>query len=372
MIGDRASSSIVALATSSKHILQVLQLLDERGLGFSLCLNRNEFVTLAGFGILFQTIDLDQDGKLIKDSQKLLATTNDQLERGRSPSAAAFKRLSTALLPLAPPLASPKRASPVHQKQDEGMHAPERPSQSAHEQIKAIAARLSMASRGSRPGLLSSRRATAPALGLAIGQVGQHMNSSQISVTSIRSEPGAPRSEPTLSPLMQRDPIARPESARRASPRKIPNLDYMAFSQAQLGSPQVAQLSLSRSHPNIPMKPEQIGSTDWERLLGSLDNGQTNIYDNIYGGPPVEALADVVSLPGDVHWPVDAWAMEHIDMSGVPQPPVPRSVMSFSDESLTSGDEWASVHGSSALDASYPAMSLPSCTLEGLDNGFGL
>jgi hypothetical protein len=279
------------------------------------------------------------------------------------------------LLSISPPstAASPKRLSPSQRKTETCMAAPERPGHSTHEQIKAIAARLSTASKGARQGLFSARRATAPSAGPSFDQVGRHLNASQASINSIQSEPGVSRSEPYLSPLVQRDPIVRPESARRPSLRKVPNLDYMAFSHTQVGSPSSGQLILNRGHLLMPMKADPHGGpTEWERLLGSLDNGQTNIYDNIYGGPPVEALADMVSLPSDVHWPADAWGLEHIDISSASQYPVPRSVLSLSDESLTSGEEWTSVHGGGALDTNYPALGMPSRGLESLDGGFGL
>lgn len=69
----------------------------------------------------------------------------------------------------------------------------------------------------------------------------------------------------------------------RPQNRRLANLDYLSFSVESTPPP-------STSHStSVAIKPEP---TDWERLLGSLDNGQTNIFDNIYGGPPAEALKD--------------------------------------------------------------------------------
>jgi len=86
------------------------------------------------------------------------------------------------------------------------------------------------------------------------------------------------------------------------------NLDYLSF-----GSEGETTIN---SHP---VKPEPT-PTDWEKLIGSLDNGQTNIYDACYGGPPVNALLDVPSLGmhhnnhsanavHDVAWDGDLWAL---------------------------------------------------------------
>jgi len=73
------------------------------------------------------------------------------------------------------------------------------------------------------------------------------------------------------------------QKSSRPQNRRLTNLDYLSFSAESTPPP-------STSHP-LPtaIKPEP---TDWERLLGSLDNGQTNIFDNIYGGPAAEALKD--------------------------------------------------------------------------------
>ena len=45
---------MVALASSSKHIIQIVQLLEERRMSFSFCLNKNELLLLAGFGLLYR------------------------------------------------------------------------------------------------------------------------------------------------------------------------------------------------------------------------------------------------------------------------------------------------------------------------------
>ena len=45
---------MVALASSSKHIIQIVQLLEERRMSFSFCLNKNGLLLLAGFGLLYR------------------------------------------------------------------------------------------------------------------------------------------------------------------------------------------------------------------------------------------------------------------------------------------------------------------------------
>src|SRR3954471_2100458 len=79
-LGDKSSSAVVAVGDACKHIVQIVQLLDERKLSFSFCLNRNEVLVQAGFGLLFQTLGLARDGKLIKDCNRLIFSIMDMLE----------------------------------------------------------------------------------------------------------------------------------------------------------------------------------------------------------------------------------------------------------------------------------------------------
>jgi hypothetical protein len=123
----------------------------------------------------------------------------------------------------------------------------------------------------------------------------------------------------------------------------------------------------------------EVSSSDWERLLSSLDNGQTNIYDTIYGGPPADALLDVTPLtaPADnnVAWSPNAWNWSAYNEQNPPQ-----SVLSFSDESLTSGEEFSGntydVGSTPGSDRLYSGIMIPDMStptgLGGLDGNFGL
>jgi hypothetical protein len=147
------------------------------------------------------------------------------------------------------------------------------------------------------------------------------------------------------------------------------NIDYLSFANDPLASYTLAA--------NTGVKTE-VSSSDWERMLSSLDNGQTNIYDTIYGGPPADALLDMAPLSASADssatWSPNAW-----NWGGVHDQAPPRSVLSFTDESLTSGEEFSnsceygSTPGSDRLYAGImiPDMSTPN-GLGGLDGNFGL
>ena len=67
-------------------------------MSFSFCLNKNELLLLAGFGLLFQGLNLDRKGKLIQDSHRLLCSVTEILERNNAPGAADFKKIACAMI----------------------------------------------------------------------------------------------------------------------------------------------------------------------------------------------------------------------------------------------------------------------------------
>jgi hypothetical protein len=98
----------------------------------------------------------------------------------------------------------------------------------------------------------------------------------------------------------------------------------------------------------VPSYPKMSKSTmvasDWERILSNMDNGNSNIYDGIYGGPSPDAISSFVELyptnGNGLEWAPEAWPVNAVDLQ--PKAPVPQSVLSFSDESLTSGEDLSS------------------------------
>ncbi len=82
------SSSILALSDCSKHIIQILELLDERRLCLSFSINRKELILVSGIGLLWQVLEVKPDRKLSEKTQNLLTTAIEQLKL-ESPAAAA-------------------------------------------------------------------------------------------------------------------------------------------------------------------------------------------------------------------------------------------------------------------------------------------
>ena len=193
------------------------------------------------------------------------------------------------------------------------------------------------------------------------------------------SPPTMSRSEPARSPTnmwprpqsitTSATPITQPSTLPQVKPKSktlpktLPNLDYLSFGN---------EAETPTSPPSItrntqPVKPEP-GPTDWEKLLGSLDNGETNIYDACYGGPPIDALIDTsplshlnnASTPAlvgtgetPIAWSQDLWALcqtETNTTAGSSNPgltPVNHapSILSFSsqDDGLSGSEDFGNV-----------------------------
>ncbi|KAH7380361.1 fungal-specific transcription factor domain-containing protein [Phaeosphaeria sp. MPI-PUGE-AT-0046c] len=367
-LGDRASSAIVAIGDACKHIIQIVQLLDERKLSFSFCLNRNEVLVQAGFGLLYQTLDLARDGKLIKDCNRLICSVMDMLESGSAAGYDDFRRIGCTLVAVPRVEQMPAPQLYRHQSND-NMGAPTETFRATQKTLKAIAARFSPGAMKARSETLEPRRATLPTISPTMGV---HTNPSLTSLSSVHSEPPVARSEPTLSPHSQHRASFSMANKRRTSQpvTQSRNIDYLSFVNDPLASYTLA------ANPGVK---SEVSSSDWERLLSSLDNGQANIYDTIYGGPPADALLDMAPLSASTEhhatWSPSAW-----NWSGHSEQQPPQSVLSFTDESLTSGEEFSnnsceygSTPGSDRLYASImiPDMSTPN-GLGGLDGNFGL
>ncbi|KAJ4376278.1 DNA-binding transcription factor cat8 [Neocucurbitaria cava] len=361
-LGDKGSSAVVAVGDACKHIVQIVQLLDERKLSFSFCLNRNEVLVQAGFGLLFQTLNLARDGKLIKDSNRLVCSVMDMLERGNAAGFTEFRRVGCSMVAV-PRLEQMPAPSVSRHNSDGNMGAPMDTFRATQKSLKAIAARFSpSALKATRQDPQEPRRATLPTIS---PNMGVHANPSSTSLSSIRSEPPVARSEPTLSPLSHRASFSMPNKRRPSqSTNQHRNIDYLSFANDPLASYAL----------QVPQGVKgEVSTSDWERLLSSLDNGQTNIYDTIYGGPPADALLDVgpLSAGGDsnVTWSPNVWNWGSCNE----QAPPPQSVLSFSDESLTSGEEFSSgtcEYGSTpGSDRLYTGIMIPDM---GLDGNFGL
>jgi hypothetical protein len=296
-------------------MVQVVQLLQERGLSFSFCLNKDEVLVLSGFGLLFQRLTLDPNSKILKESSKMVAAVVDILTKSEAPCAPEFTKLAKPFLPTTEAATATKTSASQNQPKSKGRQSSEisppssRPislQASTKKQLKALASRFSPSPAFKAPDLGSGdRRATVPTICLH-PQAPQTQSQPSLSPPQSLESIKISRSEPALSPsTIYNQPPALAAARSTAVPQQhalkpkkrslhtnLTNLDYLSF-----GNDPVTQQPVY-AVPPIKTEPQP---TDWEKLLGSLDNGQTNIYDACYGGQPIEALLGSSYQPATTH-----------------------------------------------------------------------
>jgi hypothetical protein len=363
-LGSRSSSSMIMLASSSKHMIQIVQLLNERGLSFAFCLNRDELLVTSGFGLLFQGLNLDANSKILKDNHKMVYAIMEILNKSAAPCASEFRGVACSFVPS--PTAtkekhegSSKASKPtsLSRHNSDSAISSERPSSSSstRKQLKAIASRFTTGNPAKKPtfDVAEPRRSTVHNISLhPHGVPSQSQPSLQ---PAVNYDPASmSRSEPARSPVnlfsrpasttIRPSTVGPPPPPQQIKPKTratLTNLDYLSFG---------GETEIQSQRNTRPVKPEP-GPTDWEKLIGSLDNGQTNIYDACYGGPPVDALLDVPSLGmnhtnhsaatlNDISWSGDLWALSTTDTNTSNNSILttssghPESILSFStDES---------------------------------------
>lgn len=344
-LGNKASPSVLSVANSSKHIIQIVQLLEERNLSFSFCINKNEALTLCGLSLLYQGLDLKQEGKLMQDSQRLVTAVIGLLEKADAPRATDFSRLAASMIPLeTAPLAvgqSPENITPAPKSVKSDSSPP-----TTKKQIRHVFSRhpsVIMSETDLRAQQDKLRRATMP--NVSMQQQSRDSFDSARSDSSISRHDYRSTGQPTPS---QRHASHTPDTRL--------NLDYFPLSVTPSADTQTRHQNNHSGHtplfpPNTYPPSKQTNTTlpsEWEALLSSLDSGQSNLYDAIYGGPAVvldEANAHVTPSSYE-EWSPESWDMAGLTVNDFTNLPanhrVAQSVLSFSDDSLSSTEDMSS------------------------------
>lgn len=324
-------------------------------MSFSFCLNKNEMLTLCGLSLLYHGLDLKQEGKLMQDGNRLVAVVIKFLTNAKAPGAADFKRLALSMINLDAQL-KPGNSRPM----DNAMAAPSNKptvatlshtksntSPPSHQKQLHSQVRRHTSATMSESDLLSQqeklRRVTLP------HAVSQHMEARHYSRTSTDST----RSETTMGNREYRGsvpPMRAMMKPRASKAPKLPNLDYLSLSNtpaaSQPQSPAQARSSQAVHVSHGSMVPTSAYSgpkttaepTEWEVLLGSFDD--RNLYDAIYGGGPDSASVSAGAGSSNYgSWSPESWDYASAPMGDFLNPATSQSVLSLSDESLSSGED---------------------------------
>ncbi|RYP67155.1 hypothetical protein DL771_007383 [Monosporascus sp. 5C6A] len=351
-LGVKAAPSLIAVGESSKHIIQIVQLLEERNMSFSFCLNKADVLVLCAMSLLYQSLGLGYESKLIKDIERLFSAVVEILDRIKGPGIYELKRVASILISVD----QRSRASPARKSPEASMGAPPtRASPPANTPKKNGSHSLSQKTVASmsESDLLSQqeklRRMTMPPISSPRPEI--HRSQSRASFDQTPMDQAPPRRDHRFSISQIQQSMMR---------RVRTNLDYLSFNNAgaeqeQATSPvrnrnaasqplvQSSQpYSTNQQLPNKGVGGGGVSIAEWEALLGAMDNGQ--MYDAIYGGPsfPVaETLTSATAnLGGD--WSPDAWDLASISIGDLAANQASQSVPSISEDSLSSGEDLGS------------------------------
>ncbi|KKY21434.1 putative acetate regulatory dna binding protein [Phaeomoniella chlamydospora] len=279
--GSTASTAVLTSANIAKQIAQLCDLLDERNMNYTFPLNKTNLLLTAGFALLWQAIELSPESKLVKDNQKSLALITRMLYRESEVVATEFAKVMGSIVGIPPNTAlTPANNLDGVNTSAKSMQAPSPSQKSTRKHLQAIAARFSVSSFGNRPKAHDVQPQRA--ISTSIDQQPQ-FNPDQFNHEQINSDRASISSEPAFPALT---PTTSRDSNR--SGRQV-NLDFFP-----LGNDSAATL------PNLPLK-DPSNTATWEQLLASIDSGDLNIFNGIYGGMPSSEAFSLQSMDGPVN-----------------------------------------------------------------------
>ena len=288
-------------------------------MSFSFCLNKNEVLLLAGFGLLYQGLEVDQKGKLIQDSQRLMCSVIEILDRTGAPGAVDFRKLACAVIHVdrfTRDARTFEDKSNSRRMSEGSMPAPKTTSRSPRRQIQAFASRIASST---LPLPLKrehtwDRRCTVQDVVAKPNAAKYARSDSQNSISSVASEPTQRH--------LQNKVTARKTSHHTAA-FETPNLDYLSFPNEQNASISHAppKSTSGAKEPNCPMVRSSTQQAPFNSLLSSQD--------------VLSAHTSASSSSATHDWAFDCWMVPQASTG----PASAQSVLSFSEEDLTSGEE---------------------------------
>lgn len=330
-------------------------------MSFSFCLNRTDVLIVCGMTLLYQTLDLKHESKIVKDAERLVNSVLKGLMKAKAPGSYDLKRVASMLISVDEPMSPttmrsspestattrpspPARASPPAPLSKKPLHALGRHASASMSETDLLAQQEKL------------RRMTMPHSSAVRPELYRSQSRASIDESAQRSIPKRQdQHRASISQIQQ--------SMMRLSPtqKSRPNLDYLCLSNTPAGaqpsspnqtrmptqppSSQAQQQTPSPLYSTNPLPPKPssgagMTTSEWESLLGALDGGQVNLYDAIYGGPAVSLETPTAMSPDYADWPPNSWNLTGFNPGDLnSNPAAPQSVFSLSDDSLSSGEE---------------------------------
>lgn len=298
----------------------------------------------------------------MKNSQRLICQVINLLDSRNAQGSAEFKQLGCSMLAL--PMMSP---SPTNgpmasaSKRSKGTVTPASPERrESHQHIAHLATsytQYTASQQRPKEKISKDQRRVASSLTDSLAQQTIRRSSDK----SLRPlAPSLPSHTPSRTSLST--PAMGVTSATTFAPKHSQspainvartNLDYFSFSDA----PDTSN--------NPPRKPA-VDDSQWQSMLNTLESDtiDKSSSNSVYGWPPMETLLSPTTVedssgvvqsasPKPDEWAPELWFNDETAH-------IPQSVLSLSDESLTSGEEFSSVeYGSTRSDSGFRTISIP-------------
>ncbi|EPS45152.1 hypothetical protein H072_817 [Dactylellina haptotyla CBS 200.50] len=273
---NNSGGSVHAVVESSNRMFQIVKLLEERKLGFSFCLNKNQTLLLCSFSILHGATDYAHDGVLAKDTQKLVSEILNTLQKNRYPLAKALNVIASSLFKL------DRRSASLKNMPSPSLPGPIR------DDVQQLRRAYSMSSKPQekpKPRQIQTDVSTMGNMSPPSG-ITYHANWSRASLPSQGVSPKSLHNAKGLSPPCPITPIT-------------PNLDKSS----NAGTNDLYNWNLETTptagHNNS--RQAAVSGSEWERMLALMDQNQGI---NIYGGG--STFESPVDMNGSLESPTDS------------------------------------------------------------------
>jgi hypothetical protein len=257
-------------------MVQIMELLTERGLGFAFCLNKAQVLLLAGFTFVYSAVESQRDGVLAKENQKLVTSVLGEMQKASLDLARAFSAVascvvSCALKPDTPPVSNADQAvSPLTTSRPST--SPEMQHSSVRRTMSSVPAKVKKSpsmsnTAGNKPSMSQDFGGAGNMPGM--GNANRLMSSS--SMSDLNSAPRARSLQHHHMPSQQAKSATNIHRHSMSS-YEPPALDFLWVESAQ--NMAAAGSAVQDSNGVVS------SSDDWERMLAILDTHHTS---HIYG-----------------------------------------------------------------------------------------
>ncbi|CUS14123.1 unnamed protein product [Tuber aestivum] len=337
-LDSKVSASLHMIRESSKCIIQIIQLLTERKLGFSFCLNKAQLLLMSGFTLLYSTVDCPQHTPLAKENQRLIAGVLEELDKCHPCMAKELRPITAAVLRIEPRITATNGNQ--HKKPKEYTQSPPTPPSSSPTEQGSLRRRFSSIS---------------AEFGLRRGKNGDIRRASSQDMSSMGDHGGVRLTSASLTDLSP-TPRVRYPAAGYVAAVKIPQTRQSLI----LDSPYLD--SLLDMGPNdlhsSSQNPSSVSAYAWERVLAAMDpTHTTHIYGGEDGGsgtlihPSDHLSAETGTRPVDQHWSLSETPTT-VSFRGTPPSISPFSTLS--EESFAGSDGVRAGAGGLDVGSGYP------------------